>query len=65
MQDFIKIGEQRVRKSSIKKYAPYGDYKMNIYYNTSRYKIENETFSFGTTKERDEFIEKLDLMFVL
>lgn len=63
MKDFIKIKEQRVRKNTIKKYLPYGDKSLNIYYNTSRYKIELETFVFESKQQRDNLINKLDLYF--
>ena len=65
MKDFIKIGEDRIRKNTVKKYKPIGDLKVMIYYNTSRYKIESESFAFMTKGLRDEFIEELDQTFVL
>jgi hypothetical protein len=57
--DFIRINDIRLRVSSIKKYCPSGDTKLNIYYNTSRYKVEVETFTF-TTEHRNEVLEQLD-----
>ena len=65
MKDFIKIKEERIRKNTIKKYQPYNDKKLNVYFNTSRYKIELQVFEFSTKNERDVVLEKLDLEFGL
>lgn len=65
MKDFIKIKEERIRKNTIKKYSPFGENKLNIYFNVSRYKIELETIHFSSKLERDEMVEKLDLEFGL
>lgn len=62
-KDFVKILGQRIRKNSIKKFAPMGNLKINIYYNTSRYKIELETFVFESEVLRDEKLNYLDLNF--
>jgi hypothetical protein len=64
-KDFIRIGNQRIRKNTIKKYQPNGELSINLYYNTSRYKIEVEAFKFDTTKERDEMLQTLDTNFGL
>lgn len=64
MQTFIKINETRLIKSSIKKYIPSGENKINIYFNTSRYKVEMESFSFENKEKRDEIINYLDAMFL-
>ena len=50
----------RIMKNTIKRYAPVGECKMNVYYNTSRLKPESETFSFSNTEERDAMVELLD-----
>lgn len=63
MKDFIKIKQQRIRKNTIKKYLPYGEKQLNVYFNTSRYKIEVESFSFASKQERDDLVSKLDLYF--
>jgi len=63
MKDFIKINEERVRKSTIKKYQPFGTLRLNVYFNVSRYKIEVEMFDFRTTEERDSVVELLDIEF--
>lgn len=64
MKTFIKINEIRLIKSSIKKYLPNDKLKINIYYTPSRNKIDVETFSFRTQKERDEMIKTLDTIFL-
>ena len=64
-KEFLKIGDQRIRKNTIKKYQPSGDKAINIYYNTSRYKIEVELFKFDTKELRDEMLETLDTNFGL
>ena len=65
MKDFVKIKETRFRKTTIKKYLPNGDKKLNIYFNTSRDKIESETFCFYSEVERDDVVDMLDLIFLL
>ena len=64
-KEFLKIGDQRIRKNTIKKYQPFGDKAINIYYNTSRYKIEVELFKFDTKELRDEMLQTLDVNFGL
>ena len=64
MKDFIKIQNVRLRKSSIKKYAPLQDTKVNIYFSVSRYKTDLETFTFESQSDRNNFIEELDNIFV-
>ena len=63
MKDFIKINQERVRKSTIKKYQPFGELRLNVYFNVSRYKIEVETFDFESTEKRDSMVELLDIEF--
>lgn len=65
MADFIKIQNERIRKNTIKKYQPYGETKINVYYNTSRYKIEVQTFTFADNLLAINAIEKLDIEFGL
>lgn len=60
MKDFVKIQEKRIRKAAVKKYCPLGEDKLNIYYSTSRYKTELETFKFDTKEERDDALYELD-----
>jgi hypothetical protein len=64
-QQFVRIGETRLRVSTIKKYLPYGKNKINVYFNTSRNKIEVETFEFNDELLRINMIEKLDVIFGL
>lgn len=63
MKDFIKIQNERIRKNTIKKYQPFGEKKLNVYYNTSRYKIELQVFDFESSFTRDQVLENLDLEF--
>jgi hypothetical protein len=65
MKDFIKIQEKRIRKNTIKSYSPFGDSRINIYFNVSRYKIELETFDFKNEQKRNSQLELLDLEFGL
>lgn len=62
MTNFISINEVRIHKNTIKKYCPNGDTKLNIYYNTSRTKIEVEIFSFDTKEERNNMLFLLDTL---
>ena len=63
MNDFIKINDSRIRKNTIKKYLPYMSKQLNIYFNTSRQKIELETFKFPSESDRDDMVMELDLAF--
>lgn len=63
MKDFIKINQERIRKNTIKKYQPFGERKLNVYYNTSRYKMELQTFDLTDKQKRDECLEMLDCEF--
>lgn len=63
IKTFIKIKESRIRLTNIKRYQPHGDKKLIIYYNTSRSKIENETFAFESKASREEVLDLLDISF--
>jgi hypothetical protein len=60
MQNFVNIKGIRIRKTSIKKYSPQGETKINIYYNTSRYKIDLEIIDVKNKVARDEILEVMD-----
>ena len=60
-KQFIKIQEKRISLSLIKRYQTIRHNQLNIYYDTSRYKIDVEVFKFATSDKRDEIIETLDL----
>jgi hypothetical protein len=62
MKDFIKINNTRLKKSSIKKYTPVGKDSINIYFSTSRYKVDVETFKCDF---REAMLEYLDSIFLL
>jgi hypothetical protein len=62
MQTFIKINDDRLIKSSIKKYKPFGENKINIYFNTSRYRIEMESFTFNNPLDRAFMMEYLEIL---
>lgn len=60
MKNFIKIRDTRLRKSTIKKYAPSGELSIIIFYGTSRYKVESEVFKFTTNLNRNIELDLLD-----
>lgn len=60
MSDFVNINGIRIRKTTIKKYAPVNETKINIFYNTSRYKMDIETIDLITTTNREDKLEELD-----
>jgi len=62
---FILVGWDRIRISTIKRYRPDGDLKLKIYYNTSRDKICSETIPLASEEDRDLVIRKLDSIFGL
>ena len=63
MKDFIRILEHRIRKNTIKKFLPFGEKQLNLYYNTSRQRVELETFKFESKELRDAKILELDTIF--
>ena len=60
MKDFVKINETRIRKNTIKRFSPVGDTKVNVYFNTSRYRVDVETFDLKTKKARKDVLDLLD-----
>ena len=64
MKEFIKLLDFRIKKNTIKKYKPFGDLKIYIYYNVSRYKVEMESFEYPTKRDRDNMLEELDAVFI-
>lgn len=62
-QQFVKFNETRLKISVIKKYKPMGTTQLNVYFNTSRDKVEVETFTFQTEALRNEMVTKLDIIF--
>lgn len=64
MKTFILINEERLIKSSIKRYKPNGDKKINIYFSPSRNRMDVETFAFETKRECDEMLNELDTIFL-
>ena len=64
MKEFIKINDTRIKKTTIKKYVPYGERKINIYFSPSRNKLDFETFDFFSEDERTKILEYLDLNFL-
>ena len=60
MKEFIKVLDERLRKTTIKRYKPISTTKVNIYYNTSRYKIDVDTFECGTKKKQKDLLDYMD-----
>lgn len=63
MTDFIKIKDERITVSSIKRYKPEGEKNINLYFNTSRTKPEYTTIVFNSKIERNRELHKIDLLF--
>ena len=63
MKNFIKIQDDRIKANTIKKFKPVGETQLNIYFNTSRDKIQNLIYTFPDRKSRDEIIAELDCIF--
>jgi len=57
---FIQIKSDRIRISSIKKYRPVAENKLVVWFSTSRYKVENETYTFETEEELRQTVDFLD-----
>ena len=60
MENFITIGTERFRKTTIKRYRPLESFKLIIYFNSSRYKVESQTFEFSSYAEREMVLNSLD-----
>ncbi len=60
MVTFIKILDDRIKLSSIKRYRPYGDSKLTLRFNNSGTNIVSTTYNFKNKKERDKLLDKLD-----
>lgn len=64
MADFVLIKDCRIRKSCIKEYAPVNYKVLVVYFNTSRYKLDIESYSFESKEERDDTLAMLDFIFL-
>ncbi len=62
-KDCIKVGELRIKKSSIKKYRDFSDAEIALNFSSSANVYETETIKFKTQKLKDECLDALDLMF--
>lgn len=61
MINFVLIKEVRILKSAIKRYEAQGETKLLIFYKASKVvRAEYESFTFPTSKERDEMLHLLD-----
>jgi len=60
MKDFVIVQGVRLRKTTIKRYKAVGTTVVNIYYNTSRYKVEVDTFECKTKKGQKDVLDYLD-----
>ena len=61
-KDFIKVKDARIRISTIKRYAPFGDSKLVIRFSSSTKDTQSEHFTFDSVKERDDVLDVLDLL---
>lgn len=64
MKQFINIIGTRIRLSTIKKYKVVTTNVLSIYYNTSRYKIDNELFTFKDSENLEITLLELDQYFL-
>ena len=64
MKEFVLINETRIRKSTIKRYLPYREDRITIYYSPSRNKLDYETHTFTSKEDRDDTMDYLDLNFL-
>ena len=61
-KDFVKIVNDRIRINTIKRYKPMSDNKLIVRFSSNLDNKQSETFTFETTKERDDVVEILDLL---
>lgn len=61
-KQFVKIGENRIKVSTIKRYKPQGDEKISIHYSANRNSPQIEVLTLNSKKERDNIIEELDII---
>jgi hypothetical protein len=63
MKEFVKLNDERIRRTTIKKYLPFGTDQVNVYFNTSKQNVDVQTFKFENEKSRDSVVENLDVYF--
>ena len=61
-KDFIKIGNDRIRISTIKLYKPLGDLVIVVRFSSNPNNKQAETYRFDDKESRDDTIDILDLM---
>lgn len=61
---FVKINEDRLIKSSIKRYIPVKNASINVYFNTSTQKPEVRTYKFATNEKQKEMLNYLDSIYL-
>lgn len=62
-KEFIKIAENRIKTSTIKRYKPIGNKKISIHFSASRTSPQIESIELGSQADRDSLIEDLDVIF--
>lgn len=61
---FIKINDDRIIKTGIKKYSPNKNATINIYFNLSLTKPEVRTYNFGTIVNQQSVLAYLDSIYL-
>lgn len=61
---FVRLNEDRILKSGIKKYLPNKNATINIYFNLSLTKPEVKTYNFITIKRQQEVLAYLDSIYL-
>lgn len=61
---FIKLNEDRIIKSGIKKYSPNKNATINVYFNLSLVKPEVRTYNFGTIVNQQAVLAYLDSIYL-
>lgn len=60
---FIKMNDDRIRLSVIKKYKAMNDLSLIIYYSTSRDRVDPTVYKFFSKAKRNAKLESLDIIF--
>lgn len=58
--NFIQIGDERIRKNTIKRYKPIGETKINIHYNSSATNPDKAVIQFENRAARFDALENMD-----
>ena len=61
---FVKVNNDRILKSAIKRYAPNGTTSVNIYFNTSTFKVDVRNYDLNSKQNQNKTLDYLDSIYL-